>query len=124
MSIWVGGFKGLLGGVAVVAFSLIGEAGHPKRFAGLFSAAPSVALAGMVVCASFGGLFLAFHALLPASLTLIEKKEGTTKAWADANGGVFAALRLAAFALTAILQLPWNPAAGLVLALVAWAVTL
>ena len=49
MSIWVGGFKGLLGGVAVVAFSLIGEAGHPKRFAGLFSAAPSVALASLLM---------------------------------------------------------------------------
>ena len=81
------------------------------------------AVAGMVVGPKFGGLFLAFPAILPASLTLIEKKEGTTKAWADASGGVFGALGLAAFALTAMLLLPWNPAAALVLALVAWAVT-
>ena len=33
----------------VVGFSLIGQAGHPKRFAGLFSAAPSVALASLVM---------------------------------------------------------------------------
>src|SRR5437588_6422057 len=81
------------------------------------------AIAGMVVGPKFGGLFLAFPAILPASLTLIEKKEGTTKAWADASGGVFGALGLAAFALTAMLLLPWNPAVALVLALVAWAVT-
>src|SRR5207302_11081889 len=45
------------------------------------------AVSGMVVGPKFGGLFLAFPAILPASLTLIEKKEGTTKAWADASGG-------------------------------------
>ncbi len=31
-----------------------------------------------------GGLFLAFPAILPATLTLLEKKEGKTKACADA----------------------------------------
>src|SRR6266487_2616724 len=43
------GLKALLGGFAVVGFSLIGQAGHPKRFAGLFSAAPSVALASLAM---------------------------------------------------------------------------
>ena len=38
-------FKVVIGGLAVVAFSLLGQAGHPKRFSGLFAAAPSVALA-------------------------------------------------------------------------------
>jgi len=47
MSIALIGLKALVGGLAVVAFSLIGQAGHPKRFAGLFSAAPSVALASL-----------------------------------------------------------------------------
>ena len=51
MSIWTVGLKGLLGGGAVVAFSLVGEAGHPKRFAGLFSAAPSVAVASLLMTA-------------------------------------------------------------------------
>ncbi len=37
------------GGLFVVAFSLVAEALEPKRFAGLFSAAPSVALANLVV---------------------------------------------------------------------------
>ena len=49
MSIALIGLKALVGGLAVVAFSLIGQAGHPKRFAGLFSAAPSVALASLAM---------------------------------------------------------------------------
>ncbi len=37
------------GGTLVVAFALLGQALHPKRFAGLFSAAPSIAIAGLIV---------------------------------------------------------------------------
>jgi len=37
------------GGIFVVAFALLGEALEPKRFAGLFAAAPSVALASLTV---------------------------------------------------------------------------
>ena len=68
----------------------------------------------------FGGLFLAFPAVLPAALTLIEKKEGTTKAWADASGGVLGAIGLAAFAFTALQLLRANPAVALAVALLAW----
>src|ERR1700716_4014333 len=49
MSIALIGLKALAGGLAVVGFSLLGQAGHPKRFAGLFSAAPSVALASLAM---------------------------------------------------------------------------
>ena len=63
-----------------------------------------------------GGLFLAFPAILPASLTLIEKKEGKAEAWADASGGIIGAIGLAGFAGTAYLLLE---AAGPVLALAA-----
>jgi hypothetical protein len=59
--------------------------------------------------------------VLPATLTLIERKEGTTKAWADASGGALGAIGLAAFAVTATLLLRWYPAAALLLALLAWA---
>ena len=48
MSIALIGLKALIGGLAVVGF-LIGQAGHPKRFAGLFSAAPSVAVASLAM---------------------------------------------------------------------------
>jgi uncharacterized membrane protein (GlpM family) len=41
--------KGLAGGCLVVAFALISESVSPKRFAGLFSAAPAVALAGLAI---------------------------------------------------------------------------
>ena len=37
------------GGLFVVAFALLGEVLEPKRFAGLFAAAPSVALASLTV---------------------------------------------------------------------------
>jgi uncharacterized membrane protein (GlpM family) len=41
--------KGLAGGLLVVCFALLSEGLSPKRFAGLFSAAPAVALAGLTI---------------------------------------------------------------------------
>ena len=41
--------KALAGGGFVVLFSLVGESTKPKTFAGLFSAAPSIAIAGLLV---------------------------------------------------------------------------
>lgn len=41
--------KGLAGGGLVLAFALICETLTPKRFAGLFSAAPAVAIAGLII---------------------------------------------------------------------------
>jgi hypothetical protein len=92
------------------------------RFVFGASIALIAALVGHVFGAKAGGLFLAFPAVLPATLTLIEEKEGTTKAWADASGGALGAVGLAAFALTASLLLRWNAVAALLLALLAWVV--
>jgi uncharacterized membrane protein (GlpM family) len=47
--------RGLVGGAIVSAFSLLGTVLKPKSFAGLFSAAPSVALATLVLTASKDG---------------------------------------------------------------------
>lgn len=80
------------------------------------------ATVGTLAGPKVGGLFLAFPAILPASLTLIEKKEGVAKAWSDASGGAIGAIGMAAFALTAILLLRINPVVALILALVAWIV--
>lgn len=80
------------------------------------------AITGALAGPKIGGLFLAFPAILPASLTLIEKKEGIAKAWSDASGGAIGAIGMAAFALTAILLLKVNPVLALILALVAWIV--
>ena len=41
--------KAVAGGIGVVAFALVAEVVEPKKLAGLFAAAPSVALASMVV---------------------------------------------------------------------------
>ena len=41
--------RGLAGGALVVAFALIGEVVSPKAFSGLFSAAPSVAVASLAI---------------------------------------------------------------------------
>jgi hypothetical protein len=41
--------RGLAGGALVVVFALIGEVVKPKAFAGLFSAAPSVAVASLAI---------------------------------------------------------------------------
>ena len=41
--------KGLAGGALVTAFALLSEGLKPKRFAGLLSAAPAVAIAGLTI---------------------------------------------------------------------------
>lgn len=41
--------KGLAGGTLVTAFALLSQGLSPKRFAGLFSAAPAVAIAGLTI---------------------------------------------------------------------------
>lgn len=41
--------KAAIGGIFVVAFALLGEALRPKWFAGLFGAAPSIALASLII---------------------------------------------------------------------------
>jgi uncharacterized membrane protein (GlpM family) len=41
--------KGLAGGALVAGFALLSEGLGPKRFAGLFGAAPAVALTGMTI---------------------------------------------------------------------------
>jgi len=71
------------------------------RFA--FGAAVSI-VAGVVSLAFnpvLGGLFLAFPAILPASVTLIEQKESTDEAVHDVEGATIGALGLAVFAVVA-----------------------
>ena len=43
------GFEQLVGGFAVSAFSILGDMFRPKSFAGLFGAAPSIALATLAI---------------------------------------------------------------------------
>ncbi|HVT77861.1 MAG TPA: DUF3147 family protein [Acidimicrobiales bacterium] len=47
--------RGLIAAVLVVAFSILGDTLEPKKFAGIFSGAPSVALASLAVVALMKG---------------------------------------------------------------------
>ncbi len=51
----------LVGGVAVSGFSFLGGLLRPKTFAGLFAAAPSVALATLVLTVAKDGKEYAQH---------------------------------------------------------------
>lgn len=84
---------------------------------------------------AFGGLFLAFPAIFPASATLVEKHEnqkkrrggyrvqsrGRKSAALDARGATWGSLGLACFAITVWKSLVvWNAGWSLVTALAAW----
>ena len=70
-----------------------------------FGAAVSVvaAVTGNVFGAFVGGMFLAFPAILPATLTLLEQHDGTRAAVHDQRGALLGALGMVAFALAAAL---------------------
>jgi Protein of unknown function (DUF3147) len=83
---------------------------HPRDLAIrlTFGAAMSAvaAVAAIVVGPRFGGLFLAFPAILPATLTLIEKQERQKKAKDDDEGAILGAAALVPFAFLGWLLLP------------------
>jgi len=94
--------KFLAGGTLVVLFALASETFEPKRFAGLFSAAPSVLLASLIV-------------------TVLLK--GTAPASLSATGAVAGATGLVAYALAAGWAVHrFKGLAGSVAALVPWVV--
>lgn len=70
---------------------------------------------------AFAGMFLAFPAILPASLTLVKEYEGRKKAADDARGARVGAVGLLAFALVvALTATRWPAAAVLGVATLAW----
>jgi len=73
------------------------------------------------VSARVGGIFLAFPAILAASLTLIEEQEDSAEAREDARGAVIGGCAMAVFAAVAALTFTHLPG-GVVLAIatVAW----
>jgi hypothetical protein len=77
--------RGLAGGSLVVLFALIGEAVNPKTFSGLFSAAPSVAI---------------------ASLALTVASEGTSKARQASIGMVVGAVGMVVCCVLAAVAVP------------------
>jgi hypothetical protein len=94
--------KFLAGGILVVFFAVISETFEPKRFAGLFSAAPSVLLASLIV-------------------TILLK--GTAPASLSASGAVAGATGLVAYALVSAWAVNrWKGLAGSAISLIPWAI--
>lgn len=71
------------------------------RFAFGAGVALLAGLVGMRFGPRVGGLFLAFPAVLPAALTLIEKKEGPATTDIDAVGAILGSVAMVAFAVLA-----------------------
>lgn len=102
---------------------------HPEwgQLAVRFAFGAVIALAAGVIGLRFGhrvgGVFLAFPAILPAALTLLERSDGTEKTDIDAVGASLGAVALLLFAITAV-QLVGRvgPVAGILIAAVVWIV--
>jgi uncharacterized membrane protein (GlpM family) len=78
-----------------------------------------------VAGARLGGVFLAFPAILPASLTFVQDKEGTRMADLDAVGAVLGGLALLVFvAVAESMFTRHNSALVLACALAAWLVAI
>jgi hypothetical protein len=90
-----------LAGVDLAKLSKI----RPKDLVVRFGFGAAISLVAGLISLAFGatagGMFLAFPAILPASLTLIEKKEGTEAAIHNLDGTILGAAALGAFALVA-----------------------
>ena len=72
---------------------------------------------------AIGGIFLAFPAILPASLTLVERHDGRRDAADDARGSVLGAVALFVFAVVALLSVNVCPSPlTLAAATAAWCV--
>ncbi|TMD28776.1 MAG: DUF3147 family protein [Chloroflexi bacterium] len=102
---------------------LVGDAvsKYAVRFA--FGAGISLvaALIGMKFGPVVGGIFLGFPAVLPASLTLIEKREGKEEASIDSLGAVLGSVAMVAYAAIVVLTVArWGVVLSLSAALLAW----
>lgn len=85
--------------------------------------AATAAIVGAVFGPKVGGILLAFPAILPASLTLIERKDGRHEAKVDATGALLGSFALIGFAAVAALALRrFSPGIALALACTVWAV--
>jgi Protein of unknown function (DUF3147) len=95
--------KMLAGGMFVLAFAALAQILAPKRFAGVFSAAPSVALGSLLVTAAFSGA---------ADVAV------------SGRGMAVSAVAFAVYCVAAVpLMRRWGAWRGSAAALAAWAVT-
>jgi uncharacterized membrane protein (GlpM family) len=94
-------FRFIIGGLVVSLFSAFADAVKPKSFAGLFAAAPSVAMATL-------------------GLTIL--KEGKLFAATEARSMVFGAIALFFYAAAAILKYKLDAAPAAISAIAVWMV--
>jgi hypothetical protein len=90
------------GGLVVSAFAVIGDVLRPKRFAGLFGAAPSIAL---------------------VTLTLAVWRHGSGYAAIESRSMIIGALALGLYSWLVcwlLIRLDWSAVAATALAFVAW----
>jgi hypothetical protein len=76
------------------------------RFAFGAAVALVAGVVGMLVGAAAGGLWLAFPAILPAGLTLVEHKEHRRQAERDVRGAILGAVGMVAFAVAVYIGVP------------------
>lgn len=82
------------------------------------------AVVGKVIGVRFGGTLLAFPAILPASLTLIQEEEGTRRADRDAIGAILGAVGLVVFGMIGEATFGrTDPVLALALAILGWLLT-
>lgn len=97
---------------------------RPRDYTVRFGFGASISLIAALISLKyqlFGGMFLAFPAILPASLTLVERDAGRKEATIDAEGAIIGAVGLVAFALVAAFGISsWGAMTALLLAASAW----
>jgi hypothetical protein len=106
-----------------IDLSKLKEVSLPKyamRFAFGAVVATVSALVGMRYGIRAGGLLLAFPAILPASLTLIEEQEDTERAVADAKGAILGSIGMLAFGVVVFTTVERLGLLALVLGALAW----
>lgn len=97
---------------------------RPKDYAVRFAFGAAVSAAAGVVAVVWGdrlgGLFLAFPAILPATLTLLQKEQGRREAVSDVRGSALGAAGMLGFAVSATLLLRQLGGWALVVAVGCW----
>jgi len=98
----------------------------PKDFLVRFVFGAAISLMAALIGLRFpelSGVFLAFPAILPASLTLVERDGGRHEAEVNARGAIIGAFGLLAFAVVVALAIkPLGAPAALALAGLSWVV--
>jgi uncharacterized membrane protein (GlpM family) len=100
------GLRMVVGGLFVVAFAVVAELVEPKKFAGLFSAAPAVALGSLLITLAAKGA----DDLRQAALGMVV---GAVALVVYCGLATFGVRRMGALAGSALVLTAWGVAAGI-----------